>query len=82
MPAGFDLGGRNSAETLGEVNQLLQRPTASSGPSRIAKSFKTALIKKYDKLEYAWEEMDSNGKQGKGYDTISTKGLDVSRLRR
>jgi len=56
----FNHGRRCSAETLGEVHLLLQRPTANVGPPCDANSFKNALLKKFGKLTYAWDEIDAN----------------------
>eukprot|EP00747_Dinoflagellata_sp_TGD_P046392 gnl/TRDRNA2_/TRDRNA2_144414_c1_seq2.p1 gnl/TRDRNA2_/TRDRNA2_144414_c1~~gnl/TRDRNA2_/TRDRNA2_144414_c1_seq2.p1 ORF type:complete len:346 (+),score=63.93 gnl/TRDRNA2_/TRDRNA2_144414_c1_seq2:153-1040(+) len=46
---------------MGEMMQQLQRLEARSPPPCTAKSFKNALLKKYGKLEYAWEDIDLNG---------------------
>jgi hypothetical protein len=50
-----------SAQTMGEVSDLLQRPQARAPPPCDPKSFKAALLKKFGKLEYAWPELDTNG---------------------
>merc|ERR1719183_3192196 len=58
----FQHGRRGSnAQTLGEVNHLLQRPDAKEGPPSDARAFKSALVKKYGKLELAWEKIYKNG---------------------
>merc|ERR1719183_2226698 len=58
----FQHGRRGSnAQTLGEVHLLLQRPDAKEGPPSDARAFKSALVKKYGRLELAWEEIDENG---------------------
>jgi len=49
------------AHTLGEVHLLLSRSEARSGPPCDAKAFKNALLKKFERLDVAWEEMDTNG---------------------
>merc|ERR1719375_2840661 len=40
---------------------MLQRSDARTGPPCEARAFKQALLKKFDKLEFAWDEMDLNG---------------------
>jgi Ca2+-binding EF-hand superfamily protein len=57
---GSDFQGGASCQTLGEVHAMLQRPDARAPPPSNAKEFKQALIKKFGKLEYAWDEIDSN----------------------
>jgi len=57
----FNHGHLSSAQTLGEVHLLLSRPDARVGPPCDAKSFKNALLKKFDRIEWAWEEIDTNG---------------------
>eukprot|EP00747_Dinoflagellata_sp_TGD_P112492 gnl/TRDRNA2_/TRDRNA2_171490_c5_seq2.p1 gnl/TRDRNA2_/TRDRNA2_171490_c5~~gnl/TRDRNA2_/TRDRNA2_171490_c5_seq2.p1 ORF type:complete len:722 (-),score=110.39 gnl/TRDRNA2_/TRDRNA2_171490_c5_seq2:78-2243(-) len=58
---GFRNTGLGTAETLGEVHMLLQRPDVKAGPPCTAKAFKSHLLKKYGKLEFAWDEIDTNG---------------------
>jgi len=50
-------------DTAGEVAWVLEQGLLKdkAPPPSDAKSFKAALIKKYGKLEHAWEDMDYNG---------------------
>jgi Ca2+-binding EF-hand superfamily protein len=56
----FNHGTLCAAETFHEVHLLLNRPSARTAPPCDAKSFKNALSKKFFRLEYAWQEIDSN----------------------
>lgn len=59
--SGFNHGRRGSnAETLGEVHLLLSSARTNSGPLSDARSFKNALLKKFQRFDVAWEEIDSN----------------------
>eukprot|EP00929_Paragymnodinium_shiwhaense_P107913 TRINITY_DN7425_c0_g1_i1.p1 TRINITY_DN7425_c0_g1~~TRINITY_DN7425_c0_g1_i1.p1 ORF type:complete len:1168 (-),score=282.35 TRINITY_DN7425_c0_g1_i1:92-3595(-) len=56
----FDHGRKTNAQTLREVNLMLLGGSARVPPASTARQFKDGLIKKYEKLEYAWEAMDTN----------------------
>jgi hypothetical protein len=56
----FNHGHITQAETYGEVQLLLQRQRAGAGPPKDVKAFKNALLKKFERLEFAWEQMDTN----------------------
>jgi len=61
----FNIG--RSAETMAEVRMVLDRPFARSGPPCDAKSFKAALLKKFDRLGPAWLKIDQNGDGNSSY---------------
>ena len=62
ITGGFQHGRPCSLVTMGEVAMMLHcRPDGKAGPPSDAKGFRRALAKKFDRLDHAWEVLDSNG---------------------